>query len=149
MIFNDKEKDIKDFLRRHKEIQSAQLITQSGFISMVASPAASRELEKRDKLAVCLTFEEWRAIELVLELADAKNFLTIDSSTLGFLRECIASIPAPDATVHKPLVPEDYQPELEQVEENIPVNGRHGIIKPCQFCGTKYSGITCPACQGY
>ncbi len=89
-----KQKVIKKFLQASK-VASANLQTNTGYVSLVFSPSASESREKTDKLGVVLTFEEWQAIATLLKAESEIPWSTFcNNRFISFLLEAIDSIPS-------------------------------------------------------
>ena len=89
-----KRKDIKNFVREQKTV-GATFMHNAGYVSMVLSPAAARDKDKVDKLAITLTFEEWRQVlDYIEETPHVRGWNSLRDETVLFLRGAIKTIPS-------------------------------------------------------
>jgi hypothetical protein len=106
---NDREAAMQRALIGRQKIASASLITNTGYVAVCFSPRASADKQATQKLAVALTFEEWRAIgELLEEEASIPWSIFSRTDLLDFLRDAIRSIPSPAVAAQIKL--EDVNP---------------------------------------
>ena len=105
MNSNEKSKHLQGFLR-DKKTYGQTLLSNTGYVNLVFSRCAAQDPSAKDKLAICCTFEEWRAIGELLKCEAAipwSGFCT--SGFIAFLIEAINSIPSQESTI----VPSDSQ----------------------------------------
>ena len=112
-------REIENYTKDQK-ILSASMVTQNGYCAVLFSPAASRTKTAQDKLAIALTFTEWRQIGELLENESKIPWSPFSSTQfLDFLKSAIRTIPIPDGITKAPEKPNHFglDDALEDLED--------------------------------